>query len=69
VQKHSLVLKEPKVTTNVSEVTAKGTNIEVRYPVSADDYYTVGTRNVQTMIKTIIRESLINSGVKLIVRA
>eukprot|EP00798_Chlamydomonas_sp_ICE-L_P013986 gene13986-biopygen23077 len=69
VQKHALVLKEPKVTTNVSDVTAKGTNIEVRYPLSADDYYTVGTKNVQTMIKTLIRESLINSGVKLIVRA
>eukprot|EP00798_Chlamydomonas_sp_ICE-L_P004815 gene4815-biopygen15119 len=69
VQKHAVVLKEPNVTTNVSEVTAKGTNIKVRYPLSADEYYTVGTRNVQSIIKTLIRESLINSGVKLIVRA
>eukprot|EP00798_Chlamydomonas_sp_ICE-L_P024908 gene24908-biopygen19330 len=45
VQKHALVLKEPKVTTNVSEVTAKGTNIEVRYPLSADDYYTLVDAN------------------------
>eukprot|EP00798_Chlamydomonas_sp_ICE-L_P006309 gene6309-biopygen1444 len=68
VQKQARVLKEPKVTTNVSDITAKGTNIEVRYPLSTDDYYTSGTRNIQNVIKTLIRESLINSGVKLIVR-
>eukprot|EP00798_Chlamydomonas_sp_ICE-L_P017322 gene17322-biopygen26245 len=68
VQKHALVLKEPKVSTNVSEVTAKGTDIEVRYPLAADDYYTVGTRSAQSIIKTLIRESLVKSGVKLVVR-
>lgn len=68
VQQHPLVLKEPKVTTNIAEVTAKGTDIEVRYTLSADDYYTTGTRNVKTVIKTLMRNSLIKSGVHLVVR-
>jgi small conductance mechanosensitive channel len=68
VQNHELVLKDPPVSTNVSSLTGKGTDIEVRYALHPSNYYASKTRNVRSIISTLIRESLIKSGVDLVVR-
>lgn len=68
VQNHELVLKDPPVSTNVSSITGKGTDIEVRYALHPSNYYATKTRSVRSIISTVIRESLIGSGVDLVVR-
>jgi small conductance mechanosensitive channel len=69
VQNHPNVLKLDvpyKVTCNVHEITALGTVLEIRYPLSIEDYQVKGTVNVQANIATFIRELLIKNGVELV---
>jgi small conductance mechanosensitive channel len=69
VQNHPNVLKleEPyKVTCNVHEINAPGTVLEIRYPLSIEDYQVKGTINVQAQIATHVRELLIQNKVELV---
>ena len=69
VQNHPRVLKleeQYKVTCNVHEVNALGTVLEIRYPLSIEDYQVKGTINVQAQILTFVRELLIKNGIELV---
>ena len=69
VQNHPNVLKleEPfTVTCNVHEISAYGTVLEIRYPLSIEDYQVKGTINVQAQIATFVREVLIKNKVELV---
>lgn len=68
VQSFPGVLNKPgfEVTCNVSEVTALGTKIEIRYALRPQDFQIKGTRNKRAEISTHIRETLTSLGVTLV---
>jgi small conductance mechanosensitive channel len=68
VQGSGPVLSEPPVTTNVAAVNENGTELEVRYAVSATDFYAEGTKYILSRITTIARKSLVDANVEFVVR-
>jgi small conductance mechanosensitive channel len=55
-----------KVTCNVSRITAFGTVVELRLPLSSSDFEVNGTINVQAEIMTFVRRKLDEYGVQLV---
>jgi small conductance mechanosensitive channel len=68
VQSSPLVLETPAVKTNISAITNYGTDIEVRYTLRNSDYYVSGTNSVQNQLLTLMRQTLIDNNIELVVR-
>lgn len=60
------VFADPPATCNVFEITPFGTGVEVRYALGISDYQVSGTKNVQSQIMTVIRDTLVMQGAKLV---
>jgi small conductance mechanosensitive channel len=68
VQRSPLVMETPVVKANISAITNYGTDIEVRYTLRNKDYYVSGTNSVQNQLLTLMRETLIDNNIELVVR-
>jgi small conductance mechanosensitive channel len=68
LQNSQFVINDPPVATNISSVTENGTKIEVRYAIKSTDYFTSGTKNIQGILMTSMRQILVDNGVDLVVR-
>lgn len=68
VQSSPLVLETPAVKANISAITNYGTDIEVRYTLRNTDYYVSGTNSVQNQLLTLMRQTLIDNNIELVVR-
>lgn len=68
VQSSEFVLSNPAVTTNITAINENGTVIEIRYAIKSNDYYVTGTKNIQGILMTRIREVLVDNNVELVIR-
>lgn len=64
VQNFPGVFSIPRTTCNVSNISAFGTELEIRYSISFENYKVKDTENFQARVYTIMRQTIIDQGGK-----